>query len=93
MIVTGSWRAGPLRLLSGGLELSPWGSHDPRNSGWGFLMWMASIVSVLSLSIVLFAGLMRRVGRIGPRGLAGVLAVDAILWALATFFWWGRSEG
>jgi len=62
-------------------------------SGWGFLLWLASIAAVFSVPLVLFAGLMRLVGRIGSRALAGVLAVDAVLWALAAFSWWGRSEG
>jgi hypothetical protein len=62
-------------------------------SGWGFFFWLASIAAVYSSPIVLFTGLMRLVGRIGSRVLAVVLAVDAVLWALAVFFWWGRSSG
>jgi hypothetical protein len=62
-------------------------------NGWGFLFWLASIAAVFSVPLVLFAGLMRLVGRIGSRALAGILAVDAVLWAMAVVFWWGRPGG
>lgn len=62
-------------------------------NGWGFLLWLASIAAVFSLPLVLFVGLMRLVGRISTRGLAVILATDAVLWAMAVYFWWGRGGG
>jgi len=62
-------------------------------NGWGFLFWLASIVAMFSLPLVFFVGLMRLVGRVSTRALAAVLAADAVLWALAAFFWWGRAGG
>jgi hypothetical protein len=62
-------------------------------NGWGFLLWLASMVAVFSLPLVLLLVLMRLVGRVGSQTLAGVLAADAVLWAMAAFYWWGRSGG
>ena len=59
----------------------------------GFLFWLASIAAVFSVPLVLFAGLLHLVGRIGSRVLAGILAIDAVLWAMAAVFWWGRPGG
>jgi len=56
-------------------------------NGWGFLLWLASITALFSVPFVLFAVLMRVVGRIGTRFLAAVLAVDAVVWFMAAFFW------
>lgn len=61
-------------------------------NGWGALFWLASVAAVFSLPLVLFATLMRLVGRVGTRTLAAVLVASAILWAVAAF-WWGRVGG
>jgi hypothetical protein len=56
-------------------------------NGYYALLWMASVVAVLSIPFVLFALLMRLVGRIGNRSLIIVLAMDSIFWVAAVFFW------
>jgi hypothetical protein len=56
-------------------------------SGFGFLLWLASIIAVFSLPLLYFAVLMRLVGRIGSRCLAVILLVAAALWATAAFYW------
>ena len=66
---------------------------DVLMNGWGLFLWLASIAAVYSVPLILFAGLMRLVGRMGSRVLVGVLAADAVLWALAAVFWWGRLGG
>ena len=55
-------------------------------NGWGFVFWFASITAMFSVPFVLFAVLMRLVGRIGTRFLAAVLAADSILWMMAAIF-------
>jgi hypothetical protein len=57
-------------------------------NGWGLLFLMASIAAVFSVPLILFAVLMRLVGTISTRALAGVFLVDAVLWSMAAFDWW-----
>jgi hypothetical protein len=54
---------------------------------WGTLHWLASVLAVFSVPLVLFALLMRLVGRIGRRTLSAILVADAVLWAMAAVFW------
>jgi hypothetical protein len=56
-------------------------------SGFGFLLWLASIIAVFSLPLLYFAVLMRLVGRISSRSLSVILVVAAALWATAAFYW------
>jgi hypothetical protein len=56
---------------------------------WGALFWLASVVSVFSIPFVLFAFLMRLVGRITTRTLASILAADSVLWGMAVYYWRG----
>jgi hypothetical protein len=55
---------------------------------WGALFWLASILAIFSIPVLLFACLMRLVGRIGMRSLVAILAADSVLWAMACYFWW-----
>lgn len=56
-------------------------------NGWGFLFWLASVGAIFSLPMVLTFSLMWYVGRLGTRALTVILAADAVLWAMAVFFW------
>jgi hypothetical protein len=62
-------------------------------NGWGGLFFLASFLALSSLPLVLFAILMRLVGRIGTRSLIFIVAADSIPWAMAAFSWWGRTRG
>jgi hypothetical protein len=53
----------------------------------GALFWLASVVAVFSIPFVVFAVLMRIVGRIGTRTLVVILVVDVLLWGMAVVFW------
>jgi hypothetical protein len=55
---------------------------------WGALFWLASVAAVFSIPFVLFALLMRLVGRIATRTLMIVLAAESVLWAIAVCFSW-----
>ena len=55
---------------------------------WGALFWLVSVIAVFSIPFVLFAFLMRLVGRIATRTLVSILVADSILWGLAVFYWW-----
>ncbi len=59
-------------------------------NGWGFLFWLASVIAVFSIPLVLFALLMRLVGRIATRTLLVILAADSVFWVVAVYFWWSR---
>ena len=56
-------------------------------SGLYALFLLASILALFSIPLLMFALLMRLVGRIGPRTLVAILAVFAIFWVPAIFFW------
>jgi hypothetical protein len=56
-------------------------------NGWGGLFLLASIIAIFSIPFVLFALLMRMVGRIATRTLVGILAADSIVWGMAIFYW------
>jgi hypothetical protein len=60
-------------------------------NGLGFLFWLASLIAVFSIPLVVFALLMRLVGRISSRTLIAILAADSVFWVTAALFWWGRS--
>jgi hypothetical protein len=57
-------------------------------SGWGLLFWLAGVIAVFSIPLVVFALLMRLVGRMATRTLLFILAADLVLWAMAAYFWW-----
>jgi hypothetical protein len=49
---------------------------------------LASVIAIFSIPFVLFALVMRMVGRIATKTLLGVLAADSIVWGMAIFYWW-----
>ncbi len=55
---------------------------------WGALCWSASVLAIFSVPFVLFAFLMRLVGRIATRTLVSTLAAVSIPWGMAVFYWW-----
>lgn len=55
---------------------------------WYLLLWLDAMIALFSVPLLLFIGLMRLVGRVGRRTLAGVVAAEAVLWAFAAVFWW-----
>lgn len=60
---------------------------------WGALFWLASVVAIFSIPFVLFAFLMRLVGRITTRTLVSILAADSVLRGLAVYHWWACRGG
>lgn len=58
-------------------------------NGWYALLGLASVVAVFSIPFIMFVLLMRLVGRITTRTLITILSADAILWAIAGYFWYG----
>ncbi len=57
-------------------------------NGWYMLLWLTSVMAVVSIPLVLFTILMRLVGRIGTRSLLMILGAESILLAAAAFYWW-----
>jgi hypothetical protein len=55
---------------------------------WGASFWLASVIAVFSIPFVLFAVLMRVVGRVSTRTVVGIIAADSILWGMAVYYWW-----
>jgi len=53
----------------------------------GALFLVASILAVFSVPFVFSALVMRLVGRISKGVLIFVLALDAVLWGMALFYW------
>jgi hypothetical protein len=60
-------------------------------NGWGFLLWLASVIAVFLVPLVLFAVLMRLVGRMSTPTLILILAADSVLWVMAVFFSCART--
>ena len=58
---------------------------------WGEVFLVYYLIPLFSMPFILFALLMRLVGRIGNRALIDILAADSGLWAAATYFWWMRA--
>ena len=56
-------------------------------NGLYVVLLAASIIARFSIPLVMFALLMRLVGRIGTRALGMILGVCSIPWAAALFFW------
>jgi hypothetical protein len=48
---------------------------------------IASVLAVFSIPLVMFAILMRLVGRIGTRTLVVIMFVDAVLFAMGSVYW------
>ncbi|WP_435009215.1 hypothetical protein P12x_000465 [Tundrisphaera lichenicola] len=55
-------------------------------NGRKLLPWPVSVIADFSNPLAWFALIMRIVGRIAPRDLIVILAVDAVFWAMAAFF-------
>ena len=56
-------------------------------NGWGAMFLLAPVVAVFSIPFVMFALLMRLVGRLGTRTLIVFLAADSILWGMSACYW------
>ena len=62
-------------------------------NGWGAMFLLAPVVAVFSIPVVMFALLMRLVGRVGTRTLIVILATDSILWGMSACYWWFIRQG
>ena len=61
-------------------------------NGWGALLWLTSVLAVLSIPIVLFARVMHVVNRIGDRTMIVILVAALVVWGMACC-WWLRGHG